>query len=275
MRLVSCSNCCFNPLQYDVLGLSAGYCVEHRKVLRAADHTTCGRLYRKDLPNPSAEVENEAHRRSFDPDRIAWVASAEPVAEGDERLADADPTLSRDPVGKAASEYGLLDTKIGVLASLRHGAGVRPEIGRLSLGRTYARRCVGNGGRWTSAVHMVRWTQERLAEPPRVEASDYRLQSSVAPERQEDLAAWSMLMLRVLLLADVGGFAGRTGHALGALATWPDEAAEAAETSGKKLLRWITKHAAPALDRLLPEATYVAIANEARSDYRMGVADAD
>lgn len=93
------------------------------------------------------------------------------------------------------------------------------------------------------------------------------MQSSVSPDRQEDLATWSLLMLRLTFLGDVGTFAGRAGHALGALETWPDEAAEAAGTSGKKLLRWLAKAAAPQLDRLLPEAVYRAVANEVREEY--------
>src|SRR6266704_3183051 len=107
---LSCSNCCYNGLQYGSVGLSAGFCVEHRVVLRQSDETTCPRHLRKDLDRESRERAHAIHSQQFGNDVVQFVRTKQPVngspaTEWDSLL------LEMDPVGEAVANYGSLGSK--------------------------------------------------------------------------------------------------------------------------------------------------------------------
>ncbi len=250
MILASCSNCCFNGLQYGSVGLSIGYCVEHRQILRHADETTCGRHFRKDLPRAIADGFNQRHRTHFNDNAIFQIRSKKDVTS-DPSFTENDPSsLFGDATGSVVAEYGI-DAKIAALASLRRTPGARAELALLSLGRAYVRRCTLRGGSWTSGLHILWWTKERLAAPPKLEISEFRYQTQTSLERQEELAVWSLVMLRLTMVSDIGAAAAEANHEIGTVAPFVEEAAERASTDLTKLLRWVTKTAVPVLSKVL------------------------
>jgi len=264
MILASCSNCCFNGLQYGAIGLSVGYCTEHNVVLRRSDETTCGRQFRKDLPAPSAEGCQIAHARQFDRDRIVSIRTAADVRAEREFVDPDESLLFTDDVGKAMAEYGLEPTKITSLASLRRLPGVRPEIAWVSQGRVYVRRCITRRGAWTSGLHMLWWLKERLDSDPVVTVADVRLQTRAPMPRQDELMKWSIVMLRLTLIGDIGAQARWSGEPIGEAADFPEEAAAAASTSYRRLRTWVTGRALPTLDRVLPWSRYRQLHSELR-----------
>ena len=256
MILLSCTNCCFNGLQYDSVGLSIGYCVEHHLLLRRADETTCGRHFRKDMPRSLAEGFNQRHKSYYDDNALYQIQSRKNVSK-DILYADSDPAhLFGNSTGSIVAEYGIDGAKIGALASLRRTPGALAELAWVSLGRSYIRRCTLRDGTWTSGLHMLWWTKERLASPPRLEIADFRYQTQTSLERQEELAVWSLVMLRLTLISDIGASAADKGHEIGAVAPFAEEAAESASTDLKKLLRWISKNAVPILSKVLSWEKY-------------------
>lgn len=266
MILLSCSNCCFNGLQYGSVGLSVGYCVEHRLLLRRADETTCGRHFRKDLPRALADGFNQRHRAHFDDKALYQIQSKKNVS-ADPLFAESDPVqLFRDSTGSIVAEYGIDNVKIGALASLRRTPGARAELAWLSLGRSYVRRCTLRDGSWRSGLNMLWWTKERLSSPPQVEIADFRYQTQASLERQEELAVWSLVMLRLTLVSDIGASAAEEGHEIQAIAPFAEEAAQSASTDLKKLLRWVAKTAAPILSTVLSWEKYSKIRGSIASE---------
>jgi hypothetical protein len=259
MLLLSCSNCWFNGLQYGSVGLSVGYCTEHRVVLRAADYTTCGRHMRKDLPLKSAEEANCRHGRVYPREKVSLLSrdslNGDVLAEQDSSL------VSTDSVGDAVAQYGGLDAKIESLAQLRSIPGARAELAMLSLARSYVQRCVARRGAWTSGLHLLWWTRRRLAEEPQLQASDIRLSLPVSSQRQVELAKWSIVMLRLAYVSDVGEYAKRTRHRVARLATLVEDAARATQSLNlRRLLSWIKAEAVPKFDRTLPRDEYARLA---------------
>ena len=249
----SCSNCCFNSLQYGSFGLSAGYCVEHRVVLRRADETTCGRHLRKDLLLERAETESAAHAGGFDKDTVSFIRTRASAMNGARAVEQNTEVLETDAVGEAVSEYGMLDSKNESLGRLRSLPGPRAELAVLSLGRTYVRRCHQRGGPWTSGLTLLWWARQRLDEQPRVSASDLRYQSATSLDRQAELVAWSLVMLRLTFVADMGSVA-PADDPVSDLRSMAERAAEATETPDlHALLEWIRREGSAHFDRALPK----------------------
>ncbi len=263
MRLLSCSNCCFNALQYDTVGLTVGYCAAHQVVLRQADFTTCGQHLRKDLGIESSEAVAAQHAARYDKATITDLVGA--GVNGGYLEVDASG-IRGDRVARTVTDYGFLPSKIASLAQLRVLPGGRAEIAMLSLGRTYVRRCVSLGGSWTSGVHLTWWARERLDAEPNLVPTDFRLQSSATIRRQTELAQWSIVMLRLTFIADVASYATRTRDEVGQLSDLAEEAAVEAGTSLRKLLRFVRKRAIPRLLSPLPESRYRQIAAELHRD---------
>ncbi len=118
------------------------------------------------------------------------------------------------------------------------------------------RNCVRRGGEWTSGVHLVWWTRKRLRERPEVKVSDLRHPISTSLARQEDLTAWSVVMLRLHLLADVAVAAPKLDP-LSSLVSVAEEAAEATDTPDlNALLEWISRNLDPRLKTSLPDSWY-------------------
>jgi hypothetical protein len=262
MMLLSCVNCCHNPLQSDSLGPSVGYCTQHRRLLLVPSQLTCGRQFRKDLPAADAARERDLHERRFSPATIVRVAERKtPVNGGYTSVAHADLTaLGEDPVTVAALEYGALESKILSLSQLRFLPGVRPELAMLSLGRVYVNRCVGNKGKWTSGLHLLWWTRRRLLEAPEIKVDDLRAESPLGPSRRVELARWSIVMMRLMLISDVASYAEKGDRVL-KLASLAERAAEeTGALSPNKLLRWIERQGEPIIDNVLPQRRYEELA---------------
>jgi hypothetical protein len=263
VNLLSCSNCWFNGLQYGPLGLSAGYCAEHRVVLRQADWTTCPRHMRKDLAFDSAVKANRAHRLAYRADRVQFVL---PGGGSPTEFTSPEPSALRaDPVGDAVADFGELDSKIESLAQLNRIPGARAEIAILSLGRGYVRRCVERKGHWTSGLHLLVWTRKRMTSVPAVSIADFRLQTAAPMDRQAELAQWSIMMLRLCFISDVARHA--RSDDVSRLAHLQEEAAEATVVpSVKRLMKWARSRGVAAFDRALPQKRYVALARDLHRD---------
>lgn len=262
MQLLSCTNCAYNGLQFDSVGTSVGYCTEHRRVLSVPAELTCGRQFRKDLSLVSAEREQRTHEQRFSingvfhlsRDRRPAVAKEASSAEGDVLA------LRSDPIGSEVADYGALGTKIVSLARLSSLPGVRAEVALASLGRVYVRRCVRQDGAWTSGLHVFWWVRKRLLEEPQVEVDDLRYTSPIGLKRQVDLARWSVVILRLTFLSDVGAHAHAAvgkKHRIHSLRGLAERAAEeTGELSLSKLMRWLKKEGTKAVERALPQAEY-------------------
>ena len=263
MNLQSCQNCWFNGLQYGPLGLPVGYCSRHLKVLNAAEETTCGLQLRKDLALKRALEVGSIHRKHYPVHEIVTVIERKP-ANGS---ASSDPSdlksLTSDPIGAIAFDFGTLGSKIESLAMLRNTAGARAEVALSSLSRAYVANCVSRNGRWTSGIHLYWWTKSRLAEEPQIAASDIRTVGGVQLSRQVALTAWSVVMLRLTLIDDIAEHAASQGDSFGRARGLLNKAAEDVQSFNiKTLTRWIQSTALPALDKQLPYKTYVKLAND-------------
>jgi len=267
--LLSCVNCCHNPLQTDALGTSVGYCTEHSKVLLAATQLTCGRHLRKDLVGPRATEQRTLHQARFSPAMVVRLTSSiTPANGGYTSTAPADlKQIASDEVGAAVLDYGRLASKIGSLAQLRWLPGSRPEVALLSLGRAYVDRCMVRGGRWTSGVHLFWWTRRRLLDWPRVEVHDLRAEGTASLARQVALAEWSVIMMRVIFISDVGSHARRDDAEMAKLASLAELAAEGApDLSPKRLLGWLKRHGSKLVHQALSEDRYEQLAADLRAE---------
>jgi len=263
MNLQSCQNCWFNGLQYGPLGLPVGYCSRHLKVLNLAEETTCGLQLRKDLSLKRALEVGGIHRKHYPVHEIVTVVEKKP-ANGSASCDPADlKSLTSDPVGAIAFDYGTLGSKIESLAMLKNTAGARAEVALTSLSRAYVANCVSREGRWTSGIHLYWWTRSRLADEPQIAASDIRTVGGLQLSRQVALTAWSVVMLRLTLIDDIAEHAASQGDQLGLARGLLIKAAEDVQSFNiKTLTRWIKTTALPALDKRLPYKTYVSLAND-------------
>lgn len=263
--LISCSNCWYNPLQSGSLGSPFGYCVEHRVILRRPDETTCALHTRKDLLLPSALRENMYHMRVFGEDSSLKLVSTREAAESEIYRHESAEPLNGDPVVNLVAEYGDLGTKVESLAQLRSTPGPRAELAMLSLSRAYTNRCVKRDGGWTSGLHFVWWTRKRLEEDPApsIALEDLRFHLPVPLERQLEIVQWSIAMLRLSLVSDIGYHGRCQNDDVGSLDSLAEEAAAATEVLDlRKLLRWIEKTALPRFDGVLGYARYKKLARE-------------
>ena len=268
MILLSCTNCAYNALQHDTVGTTVGYCTEHRRVLNTPGELTCGRQFRKDLPLASATRQQELHEVRFTPSTISSLMTRRPVngAHTSSKNADLAP-LAADPVGAAVTQYGRLDTKMESLAQLAVLPGARSHIALASLGRTYVRRCMARNGKWTSGLHIFWWVRKRIEEEPDVRVEDLRVTSAVPLGRQVDLARWSIVMLKLTFLADVGEHARDTSDRVRVTRDLLERAAEATgELSFRQLMRWVRGEGRRILDAALPEDEYERRSRELHKD---------
>ncbi|MCK5797680.1 MAG: hypothetical protein KAI47_10880 [Deltaproteobacteria bacterium] len=267
MRLISCENCCFNALQYDNVGLSFGYCTEHRCVLNTPSRLTCGRHFRKDLLLASAQQEAKQHSAHYSPAFVALVDGSRANGSTTTTSPKDVAQLKKDPVANIVVEYGRIGTKILSLSQLRMLRGGRAEIALLSLARSYVRRCVQNGGAWTSGVHVSWWTKNRLAEEPSFEVSDLRVETALPVRRQIDLAKWSTVMMRLVFLSDLGKYASNDRSRVKSLASLPEEAVIATGSlSPRRLLAWVKRHALPKFEWALSEQSYARLCDNLHQD---------
>lgn len=256
-RLTSCENCWFNPLQNGSVGLSIGYCTEHRMVLRDSSATTCGRHFRKDLPLASAESYATKHKEVFPSESSIQDLTRREAAEDPLQITEDTKLLRTDEVGELAADYGRFDGKIATLSELKRKISSRKEFACLNLGRSYVYRCKIRGGAWTSGLNILWWVKKQLPNEPNFVASDFRYAAAGNLTRQEELAIWSLLMARLLIISDV---ARNSGGELQALENLPQRAADASTNlAPRKLLRWINSEAITTIDRVIPESRYRSI----------------
>lgn len=156
-----------------------------------------------------------------------------------------------------AADYGQFDGKIATLSELKRRIASRKEFACLNLGRSYVYRCMARGGAWTSGLNILWWVKRQLPNEPSFVASDFRYSAAGNLARQEELAAWSLLVARLLMISDV---ARNSGGELQGLENLPQQAADASENlSPRKLIRWIRSEAIATIDRELPEVRYRSI----------------
>jgi hypothetical protein len=256
--LISCANCWFNGLQYGSVGLSFGYCTEHRLVLRKPDETTCGRQVRKDFLLYSAKESNRHHQKSFSKD-IITTFDTKNIIDNREFIEKDNSFISHDDVGSIVAEYGEYDSKIESLSQLRSLKTFRSEFALLSLGRAYADRCVVRGGSWTSGIHLFWWIKRRLinAELAEPMPSDLRYSTSGSLQRQVELASWSLLMFRLTFISDLGIHSRESSDSIDELSEIAEQAALDTEIPSKrKLLAWINKKGKQMLESAMPEQRY-------------------
>ncbi len=239
--------------------------MEHRAVLHAADSLTCGRLFRRDLLLPEANAESELHQRSFSREHIVQLrtkVNARATGHADDDVS----VLSKNAAGKEVTDYGRLGTKIVSLSRLSMIPGARAELARLSLSRTYVRRCVEQGGLWTSGIHQLSWTIDRLLEPPEIELDDLRDDAPVPQTRQRDLAQWSLVMLRLTFLSDVGHLAPDSDD-VASLRDLPEAAAAAVdEIDFGTLMKWVVQKGWDAAVEAFPRDRYEQLTRELHRD---------
>lgn len=275
MQLLSCTNCAFNGLQHDSVGMSVGYCTEHRRVLIVPAELTCGRHFRKDLALVSADREQRIHAQRFSSQGVLRLSrDRRPATLNEASASEADvATLRSDAVGSEVADYGTLSTKIVSLARLSSLPGARAEIALTNLGRVYVRRCVENEGAWTSGLHVFWWVRKRLLEEPQIKVDDLRYTSPIGLQRQVDLAKWSVVILRLMFLADVGAHAHATAgnekkrHRIHSLSGLAEQAAEATgDLSLSKLMRWLKREGIKSVDRAMSQAEYDHLAAELHTE---------
>jgi len=271
---LSCTNCCFNGLQADGFGAKIGYCVEHRAVLHTAESLTCGRLFRRDLLLPEANAESELHQRTFSGEHIVQLRT-KINARSTGHVDDDVSVLVRNASGKEVTDYGRLGTKIVSLSRLSMIPGARAELARLSLSRTYVRRCVDQGGLWTSGIHQLSWTIDRLLEPPDIGIDDLRDDAPVPQSRQRELAQWSIVMLRLAFLSDVGHLAPDSDD-VAALRELPEAAASAVdEVDFGALMKWVMQEGWPAAVDAFPRDRYEELARALHHDRDAPASESD
>jgi hypothetical protein len=263
MLPLSCTNCCHNPLQSDGIGTSFGYCTEHRVILREPWSLTCGRLLRRDLSIVRSEVVRTSHAANYSRFDVAFLRpnGATPREAG--FVDDDSESITPDPVSESVLDYGELGTKIESLAQLRQIEGARAEIALLSLSRAYANRCFARDAKWTSSIHLLWWTRRRLSSMPSISANDLACELPISIKRQIEIATWSVLMLRLLFISDVGEYARPSRARVARLRTLAEDAAMATSTIvPDKLLRWIRRTGLKRFDDAFPEEVYRRLASE-------------
>lgn len=269
MLLLSCVNCAFNALQSGSLGPTVGYCTEHKRVLNTPTELTCGRHFRKDLPLIRANSEHDAHEKHFTNSEISDLMAQAPAEPDRTSAAEADvQTLRRDLVASEVTDYGLLGTKIESLARLSRLPGARAEVALSCLSRVYVRRCITRGGAWTSGLHVFWWIKGRLQDEPEIDVNDLRDSTPLSLSRRVDLAKWSVVFMRLLLLSDIGthaktsGFRGRRVR-IHRLSNLVEQAAlGTGDLSLSKLMRWIRREGARLVDEALPPKEYQRLSRE-------------
>lgn len=267
MKLHSCNNCWFNGLQYGALGLTVGYCSRHKKILNAADWTTCGLHLRKDLSANRAKEISDVHQKYFANECVTRIVDAK-CYESDVSDSHKDINLLRkDSVADAAIDYGDLGSTIESLAQLKAMSGARAELAMLSLGRAYVSNCISRNGTWTSGLHMYWWSRSRLAEIPEIKVEDLRSVGATNLSRQSDLTAWSLVMLRITFIEDITTYAGQQNDPLGKVDSLTEQAALSMDTFNlRNLKKWLNNEAAPQLDARLSQERYVELATKLHKD---------
>ncbi|WP_155820248.1 hypothetical protein [Komagataeibacter europaeus] len=269
MTLQYCQNCWFNGLQFGALGLAVGYCARHKKILNAPDSTTCGQQIRKDLGLSRAQAVSVIHSEQFDQNKIVrWIDNIE--VKSDTSISSRDNNILRtDIVAEAVTDYGNLDSKIESLSQLKALSlkTARADVAFVSLGRSYVRNCIRNGGKWISGIHLYWWTKRRLAHVPDIAIEELRFLGSAQITRQIDLTKWSIIMLKLTLVDDIVQYSRESNDELGSTPGLLDYVADHISTFNvRRLSLFIRKEIIPLLDSHLNYDRYQEISRELHKD---------
>jgi hypothetical protein len=92
---------------------------------------------------------------------------------------------------------------------------------------------------------------------PTVDVGDLRVELPMSITRQIELAKWSLLMLRLTFVSDIGHHADGSSEPVARLAGFAEQAAvESNALNPAQLLRWIGRVGTRLFDSALPEKTY-------------------
>ncbi|AUX27452.1 uncharacterized protein SOCEGT47_080420 [Sorangium cellulosum] len=161
-------------------------------------------------------------------------------------------------------DYGLLDSKIATMAALHRIPGARAEIALISIGRGYFQNCIAHRGKWTSGVHILQWTLNRLTDAPAIAANDLLGPVTLTLERTHELAIWDILFFRLIFVADVAQQAKEEGDPLGDLVDLLDAAVVQTQPgSPESLTKWLRKRAEK-IRGAFPPARYDELRRELR-----------
>ncbi len=257
MEPLSCANCCHNPLRAGVVGLDYGFCTRHRVVLRMQTESTCGQLLRKDLLADSAKVFGASHAKAYPAARVVDLYEPRNAARSASLVGPPAEGPPGDEVVEETVAYASYerDSKIASLAALRRIGGIRGDVAMASLGRSYVQNCWQRHRRWTSGLHLLWWTLERLGRAPsEPQASDLRDVDGLPLPRAVSIAKWTTVALGVYLVSDIGAFASAAGDEVGRLAELADKALGAVEPGdGDGLARWLATAGKRYFSALPPE----------------------
>jgi hypothetical protein len=202
----------------------------------------------------SAKTQSSIHCKIFSSSEIVFLRPNGHTPRQQHYVHTDVSALATNPVAITVAEWGDLPTKFASLVALRQLSGGRAELARLSLSRSYVKRCVDRNGRWTSGIHLYSWTRSTLLDEPEITADDIRTELSISLERQISMAKWSLLMLRLVFLSDLG-FHADTGT-VRKLRRLPILAAEATgNLSYSALHSWVKREGAKLADRALSPRT--------------------
>jgi len=238
MEPPSCVNCCHNPLQLGSIGTAFGHCTRHRIALIRPHLTTCGQLLRKDLLSQSADRERRLHSLIYRQDRVSLVINPDTAAtKFVEKTNGHTPT---DAVIEEVQAYGTVDRKIGTMAALHRIPGPRAEIAMLSLSRAYVANCFRLDRKWTSGVHLLFWTLQRLDEDPAFAPTDLRGPIVFSLAQTNAIARWTLIMFRLGFIADVATYASKSHDVVARLKKFAiDASAVSSPADPEKLLAWL------------------------------------
>jgi hypothetical protein len=158
------------------------------------------------------------------------------------------------------------ERKIASLAAFRRVPGIRADLALASLGRAYVSWCWERDRRWTSGLHVLWWSISRLAEIPSDPGPTelHETDSGVPLGRLVSIAKWTVMVLRLYLVSDIGRNAQRADDEAGILAELTDEAlAATAPGDAAGLAKWLRGKSAR-VTRALPEKRYEELASALR-----------
>ncbi|MFT3775149.1 MAG: hypothetical protein QM820_58120 [Minicystis sp.] len=106
-----------------------------------------------------------------------------------------------------------------------------------------------------------------MTTEPAIDIRDIRVETALPIARQIELAQWSILMLRLTVLSDLGSYASEEGHGVRALADLAECAAlETRELSFRRLFRWIKATGRERVGKALPEDEYERLSSDLHQD---------
>ncbi len=266
MEPLSCQNCCHNPMRLDIVGSAVGYCTQHDVVLSSPSSTTCGRLLRKDMLFEEALLLQKRHGKQF-----SWKQASSLYGDQALKTEQANGQLHRDAVADEAMSFARYErrSKRLSLSALRRVPGIRAEVALHSLARAWSINCWkrGRDKRWTAPLHEFWWALNALdrvpADPLLSEIHDA---DGLPVARRESVAKWSVVVLRLFFIADVGRFAAIKQDDVGELHSIADDALEHTEPGdAADLLRWLHSNATR-LRKHFPESRYRELASELHRD---------